>query len=770
MSVEATRGEILQILETSEQRASLSASIGLFCEGDFYDLEDDVMWGLSRIFLFVALGIAGIAVIIAWSISTFALPTRRKWKLISVASALSAVVQVPVFLVFEAEPCKDYPMQQKCELSTGCYLLMGSIICSVFVTILTVCLDPPEWVGDLDTWRIPKGRTADTSDDGGSIVHSPCPPSEASSYFGQLRHSSHQRNRPKDPLSSSPNPGSVQGGVGSIRVVKDLGLRASEANDTQSLPLFTMLPSRAETATARSISTFANYGARPDDESAFGASSHITGDDSFLGNAAANERGDLEMAAPDNTVAATATVATIYSSAKSSVGEVSDVDLNTLASARLRLDPRLQLDQGPPADAPAEIPKEIPKVPPKTAAIFGFAARRRRTRVSNGYAFLDDDDTDSAPMMSPPLEVTVSIAKHGEDNDFAAIHSAHEDDQDLLDDWNALHNYLPAPVRENVARDPDPLVLSSDDDDSDISDPEKDDEDYLKSGSIKDPVDNRARALLQSDPGHKSPRSASKVRRRLRSTNSVSSGTSLLDLTIEEETAVDLLKEFESDADERKDAREPVKLVRQRSAPNLAAFNSKSANREKVCEDLHMDGLNSYHGVETWRSKGPMRPSVEKPKPHATDSNRIGRSRSLTPLRGIRRLVSRSPSPRRAGESASLKTPRRVPLWKEEREIRGGIHAEDTFSGDSSDDNQSHSSSPSLLSRARLARIKRLQRASPTPDALDTTPTRRTRAPVDRGLVSPDDTGSMLLDTLDLQLAKGQRPDGAEYGPDEVSL
>jgi hypothetical protein len=828
LSVEANSGEILEILDNSDQRASMSTSIGLFCEGDFYDLEGDFMWELSRIFLNVALAISGVAVILGWSISLLALPTRSMWKLLSITSALSAVVQVPIFLIFETEPCKDFP-QQQCELSTGCYLLMGSVICSVFVTILTVCVDAPDWVAD--NWRIQKGQTADSSVRSGdqeSILHSPPSPpspSDSSSYFGQLRHWTHRKRRPKTPLAANPNPGSMQGDVESVRWVTDFGLKASEANEQQSLPLFMVMPARIapESTTARSISTYANFEGRPEEKSQIGAFSQLTGDESVLDNDAtgdesvldnyvANESNDheeLETAAAataavyselETAAAATATVNTIYSeleaaaaataavktiyseletgtaatttanmlysAAISSVGEISDVDLNTVAT------PELQHDQSLPTEALAKIPSDD-KNPPKANPIFGFATRvlperRRRKRAVKGYAFLDDDDSmDSSLPMSPPLEVTVSIVKHNEDNDFAAIHSAqHEGSQELLDDWNALHNYLPAPVGDEVSRGPDPLVLSSDDDDSDISDPEDEEED-LKSSSITDPVDSNDPVIHMTDAGHLPRPSPTKRRRRLRSNNSISSGTSLLDLTIEEETAVDL-KEFESDAEGENDIQEPVKLVRQRSAPNLAAFNSKSMNREKVCEEVHMEGLNSYRRVETWRSTSPMRPSVESPKPLGTASQRIGRSRSLTPLRGTRRLVSRSPSP-----TASLHTPKKKSLWKEERETRGGIHNEVSFSSDSGDEDQSHASSPSLLSQARQARIKRLQRASPTSDALDATPTRRGRTldpTINRACVSPDDTGSMLLDTLDLQLAKVQRPDGAEYGPDEVSL
>jgi hypothetical protein len=749
VSVEANAGEILKILDSSEQRASTSTTIGLFCEGDFYDLEGDLMWDLSRIFLNVALTIASLAVIIAWSISTFVLPTKRNWKLISITSALSAVVQVPIFLVFETEPCKDFP-QQQCELSKGCYLLMGSVICSVFVTILTVCLDPPDWVGDLDTWRLPKSRTADSSvleGDEDGFLHSPVSPSEeSSSSVAQLRHWPLWKTRPKTPLAANPSSGSMQSDGEGAPAIRDFGWKASENDE------FMVLPARAdlESAPARSVSSSVKYGARPEEESRIGASSQITGDESVLDANESNEHEELETAATENMVAAAPTVATFYSAAITSVGGVSDVELNTVVL------PKLQQEQNRPAEteAPVKIPSDDrnDRSPPKANPILGFASRvlperRRRNRAMKGYAFLDDDDTDSSLPMSPPLEVIVSIVKHDDDHDLAAIHSAHEDDQDLLDDWNVLHNYLPAPVGDKVSRSPDPLVLSSDDD-SDISDPEDED---LQSSSVTDPVDSNNPTMHVTAPRDSPRLSTTKRRRKLRSTNSVTSGTSLLDLTIEEETAVDL-QEFESDTEEKY---EPVKLVRQRSAPNLAAFHSRFSNREKVCEEVHMEGLNSYHRVETFRSTGPA-------------SQRMGRSRSLTPLKGIRRLVSRSPSP-----AASLQAPKKVPLWKEEREFRGGIHNQVSFSSDSGDENQSHATSPTLVSRAREARMKRLQRASPT-KSIDTTPTRKTTRTLDvlinPSCVSPDDTGSTLLDTIDLQLAKVQRPDGAEYGPDEVSL
>lgn len=815
--MKANAGEILEILESSAQRAVTSASIGLFCEGDFYDVSDDSMWQLSRIFLFIALIIAGGAFALAWAISTFALPTKRNWKLISISSALAAVVQVPIFLVFETSPCKDYPTQE-CELATGSYLLICSILCSVLVTVLTVFLDPPDWVAEVDTWRIPKGETADSSvhsaDEENALRSQPSSPVQSTtdaSFFRQLRQLPQPAQRPKSPLAqaSKQNVGSVPGGNESAPIPNVMQANSIDNTEAELLPFFAVLPSGAsryndaasktppfdvygESAskaptfdaygeTASRTKPFDVYGDAQDDGPGIGGSRAVSplygGDESVLDGPTGNDSildGDsfpvhktLVAAPTEISVATTPTVVSpsvigAATVASTPTTDVSDIGLNTVApSAR-------------------DLPQEKPTVPTgdrspqKAMAPPGFLAfasrvrpeRMRRNRMINGYAFMDDDDIGSSLPLSPPLEVTVSLAPPDEDHDFAAIHSAHEDDQDLLDDWNALHHYLPPPLNPALVRDPGPIMLSSDDEDSD-SDNEMEGQDgqvsparYSAAAEASAPSES----LNAVDGGQASRRSPTKRRRRLRSTNSVSSGTSLLDLTIEEETDVDL-REYESENEEKKEE-EPdgVMLVRQRSAPNLAAFNAKASYKEKVCEDLHMDGVNSYHRVETWRSKGPIK-AAEEEAPKPPPSQRMGRSRSLTPLRGIRRLVSRSPSPREA-ETASWHQPKRVPMWKEERELRGGIHANVSFSGDDSsgDENHSHASSPSLLARARQARIKRLQRGSPTSAPLHTmVPLKSLRS------VSPD-TGSVLLDTLDVRLAEVRRPIGAEYGPDECSL
>lgn len=98
--------------------------------------------------------------------------------------------------------------------------------------------------------------------------------------------------------------------------------------------------------------------------------------------------------------------------------------------------------------------------------------------------------------------------------------------------------------------------------------------------------------------------------------------------------------------------------------------------------------------------------------------------------------------------------------WKEEREIRGGIHAVplDDLDESSSEDEMSRSTRSCVIVRA--ARIRRLQRE---------TNSKRTRS-CSTHRQRPSPSGSSGVDNLDLQLIEVMRPIGAEYGFDENSL
>jgi hypothetical protein len=133
-----------------------SANIGILCENGFYQRDGDQMWELSRIFFIVSVVLGSISTSLSWAVSTFLAPTLANWKLLSLISSLTAVLQVPTFLVLEAEPCSNFLGRQECILAMGSYFMMASTVFWVAVVFLTQCMDPPMWAIELSAWRVQK--------------------------------------------------------------------------------------------------------------------------------------------------------------------------------------------------------------------------------------------------------------------------------------------------------------------------------------------------------------------------------------------------------------------------------------------------------------------------------------------------------------------------------------------------------------------------------------------------------------------------------------
>jgi hypothetical protein len=132
------------------------SSIGVLCNDGLYDREGDDMWELSRIFLILGLLFGSLTAALAWAVCSFMEPSLRKWKCISFLAAIAAVIQVPVFILLEAEPCSDFRHNQQCSLGSGAFVLIASDIFYIAVCICTQCLDPPEWAMELDFWKTEK--------------------------------------------------------------------------------------------------------------------------------------------------------------------------------------------------------------------------------------------------------------------------------------------------------------------------------------------------------------------------------------------------------------------------------------------------------------------------------------------------------------------------------------------------------------------------------------------------------------------------------------
>eukprot|EP00977_Amphora_coffeiformis_P005388 scaffold1147_cov172-Amphora_coffeaeformis.AAC.17 len=161
VQVTANEDEVLAITETSAQKVANQTSMGLICDGDFYDLDGDDMRMYSHLFYYVATGAGGLCVFLAWAISTCCTPTMTVWRVVALLSSISALASLPTFLILETYPCEDFE-EQSCSLSWDSYCLMAAVGLFILVTALTQFLDPPDWVSQLHHWRVPKGRSMDT--------------------------------------------------------------------------------------------------------------------------------------------------------------------------------------------------------------------------------------------------------------------------------------------------------------------------------------------------------------------------------------------------------------------------------------------------------------------------------------------------------------------------------------------------------------------------------------------------------------------------------
>jgi hypothetical protein len=157
---------LLRINTEDEELLGMSGSFGVLCEHEIFPRDGDKFWELSRIFLIAGLTVGSLTAALAWSVASFLTPTGTNWNGISVLAALTAVVQVPIFVLFEAKPCmgdednEEYFSDSSgglgCKLGPGSYLLIASDLFFIAVTVITQCLDRPRWGLDMDLWKVHK--------------------------------------------------------------------------------------------------------------------------------------------------------------------------------------------------------------------------------------------------------------------------------------------------------------------------------------------------------------------------------------------------------------------------------------------------------------------------------------------------------------------------------------------------------------------------------------------------------------------------------------
>ena len=159
--------------------ASSPETFGILCDHHLFPRPGDTMWELSRIFLILSLTVGSLTAALAWMVASYLTPTNVNWTSISVLAAITAILQVPIFFLFEAQPCTVTTSNDvdgeggddgtggtrffsttttsttaACSLGSGSYLLIASDLLYILVVVITQCLDKPRWGVELDlSWR-----------------------------------------------------------------------------------------------------------------------------------------------------------------------------------------------------------------------------------------------------------------------------------------------------------------------------------------------------------------------------------------------------------------------------------------------------------------------------------------------------------------------------------------------------------------------------------------------------------------------------------------
>ena len=124
------------------------AFMGLKCESILLDNGSDDMIDLGQHFFHMSLGVGIATAVLAWILSVCLPPTKCSWITMAIMGSVTAVVQIPLFLMFESIPCTVHPSRQTCTLGPGSYFNVVSICLWIIMTIWAQCILPPKWDED----------------------------------------------------------------------------------------------------------------------------------------------------------------------------------------------------------------------------------------------------------------------------------------------------------------------------------------------------------------------------------------------------------------------------------------------------------------------------------------------------------------------------------------------------------------------------------------------------------------------------------------------
>lgn len=643
LTVSANNGLSLVTDDVVQDDAPNSLDIGILCDSEYFQSEGDTFWDLSRAFWIVSVTLGSLCTILACALSTFVPPSDANWKALSIGTALSAVLQVPIFLIFEADPCSDYD-EHNCTVSLGVFMLIGSTIIWVAVTLLTQCVDPPRWAIELDAWKVQKRQeelnaqqpNAFTEDDDGmeellimqqySMRSKKTSPKFVDAALGWL-HKRRWANSPDLPVAvteSASNDEEVRA-LENGGVYPGIGSYYADSNNSR-LVLKVTPDGKRIGDDQRSVTTFGDlndfmqlsednwFPPSPPGSNVMSDESDVETDSKLLGEELVQSdndhfvgvKGVAKIAPPPQ-----------QTTAERAIGQ----DEENPPTAIYTDEPIMFTD--PKAFRKSKLVKEgfVPDNPETSkdkriiSGIRALTVRMKRDvsrRMNNGntYAVMDDESWRSQSTLTQEIKDCNLDSKNSSRETTSGSSSPGDNTKSCLNgklmrEWTTLFaDANPGVMVANSAH------SSSEDDPEGVNSSSEgtasfsllsfgaqsadndDDSSSLSSASMSDASDSEVQIDFTMRSRQRRDRHRRRQIRRTRSAgNSVASRTSLLDTTIDEETDFDL-REFESSDDEgnmKPDVilENPHPLTRTKSAPDMGLANSELSSKWMHGADSH---------------------------------------------------------------------------------------------------------------------------------------------------------------------------------------
>lgn len=766
--------------------SSSSSSFGVYCpssgdaNGTNSDLHGDGMWIMSTVAMTLALvgGCASTAV--AWDLCLFAatVTQERLWTIVSVTAAISAVLCVPVFLLFQSNVCL-HSVSSSCELDSGAVLLIFSLVGWIVVTILTQCLEPTslrrehheqqqqeqqqqlkvdrtmledEEDGLLASIRLEQQQQQQQQqeqDDSipelmGTLVE---PALVADEHKYDEDHEEDEEKAVADhttETSAAPVVGKISSSSFSPSSYYYTRGAAALVTPSKSSPMLS--PAVADTASATTrespvrllemTPTDRDNDQRIDDENSatMGDNKTSIGPQKYdrpcpEGVAFApedEEDNDDDLGSLEPTVVEVTGDDSLLDSDIAMDGQVSTTRQPLLPRDAFHSSETFGGVSSKKA-AIGEVMQKVMTAPVDLGlAVLSRAKENRRRRILKGYKLMDDSNIESSYPLTPPLEIlTLNIARESNYTGNEVNYLSTQQEQALIDEWNAmrLNGSIAA---ETFSDEPEPHLDFSDDDSgggdgnrnnrSLESDEENEDD--------EDDMDGEGEPIrLQTIDGVRGPVNrpdafTRKKKRRSRRSRRIPTGRSVV-------SASSLLTSaIEEETAEDLEISDHESGVAAKAALNpVPLTRSRSAPSLAGFGRLTTDVGNVYEdihmtGINSFHTAEIFRRSDES---SSTTSSRgkksIGRGSSGLGTLGWKRKIPPSSSsvPDQGTATTTQAVTKKVPIFRKERALRAGIHHAQSYISDPSSGEESKSASSAPSMRSRKARLARLKRLQGLP-------------------------------------------------------